>query len=386
MESNTDLLKSDHSDHSEHMFQRLLESSPDPIVIVDIGGQIVIVNSQTEIVFAYNREELIGQSIEILIPIRFHSQYIEYKKEYMVNPHTRPMGSGLGLYGRHKSGNEIPVEISLSPIQTKNGTLITAIIKDITKRKQAEEVIQKLNQELEQRVQERTVQLRDAIEDLESFSYSVSHDLRAPLRHLNSFTILLRKKDQHLLDQQSLGYLKNIEEAASLMGRLLDDLLHFSRTGRIDLKSAKINTKRLVDEILLVLQPEIQGRQIKWIIGKLPNAVGDTAMLQLVWQNLISNALKFTRDCDVAILEISSMMSPDNQITWYVRDNGVGFDMQYADKLFGVFQRLHSSEEYEGNGIGLATVQRIIRRHGGAVRAEGKVNSGATFFFTLPNR
>lgn len=376
---------------SETMFRGLLESAPDPIVIVNRQGQIVLVNTQTEKVFGYRREDLLGQPIEILIPERFHSKHVGHRAGYSDNPHTRPMGIGLDLSARRRDGSEFPVEISLSPMETKAGVIVTAIIRDTTEWKRVGEELRKLNRELEQRVSERTAQLHErsrqleaANRELEAFSYSVSHDLRAPLRHLSGFARLLKERAAESLDEKSLRYVQNIDEAAGLMGKLIDDLLAFSRTGRAEMARSRVNFDQLVKEVLETLQPDTQGRNIVWQIGPLPEAEGDKAMLRLVWANLISNALKYTRTRDEAQIAIGSAKKEEGETVYFIRDNGVGFDMQYADKLFGVFQRLHTDEEFEGTGIGLATIQRIIRRHGGSVGAEGKVDGGATFYFSLP--
>ncbi|MBO0720783.1 MAG: hypothetical protein J2P41_08170, partial [Blastocatellia bacterium] len=276
-------------------------------------------------------------------------------------------------------------------METEAGVIVTAIIRDISGWKRVGEELRKLNRELEQRVLERTAQLHErskqleaANKELEAFSYSVSHDLRAPLRHLSGFARLLKERAAESLDEKSLRYVQNIDEAAGLMGKLIDDLLSFSRTGRAEMAKSRVNFDQLVKDVLETLQPDMQGRKIVWQIGPLPETVGDQAMLRLVWANLISNALKYTRTRDETQIAIGSAEKVEGETVYFIRDNGVGFDMQYADKLFGVFQRLHTDKEFEGTGIGLATVQRIIRRHGGLVWAEGKVNGGATFYFSIP--
>jgi PAS domain S-box-containing protein len=385
MEKTRDHLHEAQLEVSESMFRGLLESAPDPIVIVNRYGRIVLVNTQTERVFGYLREDLLGQPVEILIPERFHGNHVSHRVSYSDNPHTRPMGIGLDLSARRRDGSEFPVEISLSPMETEAGRLVTAIIRDTSEWKRVGEELRKLNRELEQRVRERTAQLEAANRELEAFSYSVSHDLRAPLRHLSGFAKLLKKNAAESLDEKSLRYVQNIDEAAELMGKLVDDLLSFSRTGRAEMTKNRVSFVQLVNEVLEVLQLDAQGRKIVWQIDYLPEAEGDQTMLRLIWLNLISNALKYTRTRDEAHIEIGSTKNERGETVYFVRDNGVGFDMQYADKLFGVFQRLHSGEEFEGTGIGLATVQRIIRRHGGSVWAEGKVGSGATFYFLLPS-
>ena len=256
-------------------------------------------------------------------------------------------------------------------------------IMDITERKGAEEEIRKLNQELEKRVIERTSQLEAANKELEAFSYSVSHDLRAPLRHINGYIDLLKKRFPESLPEKGQEFLNNISESVIKMGELIDDLLQFSRTGRLELKYSKLNMNSLVEESVREVKFESVGRNIEWIINPLPVVLGDGNLLKLVWTNLLSNATKFTRKKEKAIIEIECKDS-EMEYIFSVRDNGVGFDMQYAQKLFGVFQRLHSTADYEGTGIGLANVQRIINRHGGRVWAEAEVEKGAIFYFALP--
>jgi len=237
--------------------------------------------------------------------------------------------------------------------------------------------------ELEKRVEERTAQLTAANRELEAFSYSVSHDLRAPLRHINGYISILSKHLQNTLPEKEKHYFDTISESAHQMGELIDDLLHFSRTGRQEMKLTSIDMNVVLKDALQVIKHESIGRNIKWIIAPLPLATGDYAMLRLVWINLLSNAVKFGRTTVVPQIEIG-VVDDDNESVFFVRDNGVGFDMQYAHKLFGVFERLHSAQEFEGTGIGLANVRRIIQRHGGRTWAEAEVGKGATFYFSLP--
>jgi light-regulated signal transduction histidine kinase (bacteriophytochrome) len=226
--------------------------------------------------------------------------------------------------------------------------------------------------------------LQAANKELEAFAYSVSHDLRAPLRHISGYAELLRRQASSVLDEKSHRFLDTILDSSKRMGLLIDDLLAFSRIGRAETNQAVVRLDQLVDEIVGELRRDVSGREITWKIARLPACHGDRAMLRVVFVNLISNAVKFTRTRKPAVIEIGSIDAARDNVEVFVKDNGVGYDMQYQNKLFGVFQRLHLTEEFEGTGIGLATVQRVIQRHGGTVRAEGAVDRGATFYVSLP--
>jgi signal transduction histidine kinase len=230
----------------------------------------------------------------------------------------------------------------------------------------------------------RAAELETANKELEAFTYSVSHDLRAPLRHVVGYAELLQKQSSSVLDDKARRYMAMLLEASKRMGSLIDDLLGFSRIGRAEARKTAVNLNQLVREVIAELRQDAKDRDIAWTIGALPVCYGDRSMLKLVLANLLSNAVKFTRIRPRAKIEIGCADGKDNQVEVFVADNGAGFEMQYVNKLFGVFQRLHRAEEFEGTGIGLATVQRIIHRHGGTVRAEGAVDQGATFYFSLP--
>jgi signal transduction histidine kinase len=251
---------------------------------------------------------------------------------------------------------------------------------ELEQRQQRETEVRKLNLELTARAAE----LVAANKELESFAYSVSHDLRAPLRHLVGYSELLQKQASNSLDDKSQRYLQTILEAGKRMGNLIDDLLAFSRIGRTETKATAVDLQQLVADVVSEIGTQTKGQDISWKIGSLPVCYGDRALLKLVLVNLLSNAVKFSGTRCPAKIEIGAVDGNADKSEIFVKDNGVGFDMQYVDKLFGVFQRLHRADEFEGTGIGLATVQRIVHRHGGTVRAEGMLDHGATFYFSLP--
>lgn len=267
--------------------------------------------------------------------------------------------------------------------QAELGETLKNLHAQIGARQQAEDEIRRLNEELEQRVKQRTAELEEANRELETFSYSVSHDLRAPLRHIDSFSRILQEEGGSQLPEESLHYLDRIRSAATKMSALVEDLLHLSRIGR-QLPRVEVHPlEPLVAEAQAEVLPEAGGRQIHWQIQPLGQVEGDSILLRQVFTNLFSNAVKFTRHQSYPVIEVGCLESHGETVI-FVRDNGVGFDPRYADKLFGVFQRLHRQDEFEGTGIGLATVQRIVHKHGGRVWAESQVGQGAAFYFSLP--
>ena len=258
---------------------------------------------------------------------------------------------------------------------------------EVIAQKQTQEVLQKMNAELllAKEQAEYGDRLKMAFHELEAFSYSVSHDLKAPLRHINGFIGLFLENKSTELTEEENEYLKKITDSATEMGKLIDALLSFSRLNQAELRKTRIYSFSMVQKIIKFFEPEIQNRKITFKVESLPDTEGDEELIHQVWTNLISNAIKYTGKKPVAVIEIGSI-SNGTETTFFIKDNGAGFDMKYAEKLFGVFQRLHSSDEFEGTGIGLATVQRIVNRHGGRVWAQSGVDKGTTFYFTFPKQ
>jgi len=392
---------------SRERFRAVTDTAMDAIISTDASGQITYFNPGAEHMFGYAAREASGQPVTLLMPERLQETHRPELQRFLSTGQSPLAGQTLELTGLHRTEGEFPVELSVASWTTDRGTFFTAILRDITARKNAEEALRRaneelearvtertaaldasvqevrqLNEQLEERVVERTAQLEAATKELEAFSYSVSHDLRAPLRHVHGFTKLLRER-VHGLDETATRYVTIISNAAAKMATLIDDLLALSRTGRAELRVQEVDLKRLVTEISADCAQEAKNRRIVWKLGDLPYVTGDGALLRIAFVNLLSNAVKFTARRDEAVIEVDATAGERGEVIVRVKDNGAGFDPRYAHKLFGVFQRLHRDDEFEGTGIGLATVQRVVHRHGGRVWAEGEVDRGATLYIAL---
>ncbi|HEX7926021.1 MAG TPA: PAS domain S-box protein [bacterium] len=358
---------------AEQRAQQVFDLAPHAMVIVDGDGRLRQANSQTLAWFGYKREELLGQPVEMLSPERFRTGHPGLRNGYMAAPSVRPMGTGRALFGRRKDGSEFPVDISLSALQTPDGVQAIAAIADMSDRKLAEEALRASNQALEV-----------ANRELETFAYSASHDLRQPVRTLTGFTQILMEDYAPKLDAEGRNYLERIQRAGVRMGQLIDALLELSRISRAELKRQPVDLSEIAKEIAAELAQGHPERRMDLAVTPGLSAAADPRLMRALLTNLLGNAWKFTGKAEHPRVEFTVEPHEGRQ-AFLVRDNGAGFDMKYAEKLFGAFQRLHGVDEFPGTGIGLATAQRIVRRHGGTIWATGAVGKGASFYFTIGN-
>jgi PAS domain S-box-containing protein len=350
-------------------FAPLLEAVPDAMVCIAADGRIVLVNAEAERLFGYQRAELIGQPVEILVPDAARAAHPGHRAGYVASPRHRPMGAGLPLAGRRRDASTFPAEISLSAIDTDEGILVAAAIRDLTARLRLKD-------------------LERASQGLESFIYSVSHDLKGPLRALSGYSEVLLEDYGEVLGEEGRGYAERIVAVSGQMGQLIEYLLQYSRVSRAELHLQPVDLGAEAARIAEELQRQDPLRRARFTIAQPVQALADRQLVRTVLQNLLGNAWKFTSGRDDASIEFGTAPSGDAAVCCYVRDNGAGFDPAYAGKLFQPFQRLHPARDFPGTGAGtgLASVRQIVERHGGRAWAEGAVGAGATFYFTLDGK
>lgn len=351
-------------------FRALLEAAPDAMVIVDREGRIVLINAQAERLFGYAREELLGEPVDLLVPDRARGAHSGHRAEYYGKPVVRTV-MGADVYGRRKDGSEFSAEINLSPLETKDGVLVSSDIRDITEQKRVEQELRRAKETAE-----------TASKELEAFSYSVAHDLRAPLRAINGYSAALIEDVGDQLEGEPRVYLQRIKAGAVRMGELIDALLGLSRVSRAELAREQVNLTEVANAVIGGLRAVEPARAVESVVEGGLVTKGDPQLLRALLENLLGNAWKFTSRIENPRVEVGREQL-EGVWTYFVRDNGAGFDMAYAERLFAPFQRLHSNDEFAGTGIGLAIVQRIVRRHGGRISARAAVSGGATFHFTL---
>jgi len=357
------------------MYEGLFEFAPDAIVVVNREGHIVQVNKRTEMLFGYTREELFNSDPDVLLPERFREKHREHRRTYMSEPRVRPMGTGLDLWGRRKDGSEFPVDIALGMLQPDNAEqdmVVLAVVRDVTERKEAE-----------RKLLEAKIQLERTNKELEQFVYTVSHDLRAPLRHIEGFITMMEEDCAEILNENCRDHIHRVKKGSARMQELVTALLNLSRFSQGAMSRSKVYLTGVVKTVAAELIKSQPDRRVEFVIADDVTAEGDPALLQIVIQNLIDNAFKFTDKQAVARIEFGVKQIDDKPV-YFVKDEGVGFDTENAGiRLFTPFQRFHTESEFPGLGIGLATVQRIVQRHGGLICAESEVNKGTTFYFTL---
>jgi len=354
------------------------------IISIDSDYRIILFNHQAEKTFGYRADEVMGRGLDMLLPERFRHSHNEKVHGFgEESAKVRPAMQRDYISALHKNGREFPIEASISRMYFDDSIIYTVALNDISQRVETEDELKRYRLHLEELVNERTAELKRASKEMEAFSYSVSHDLRAPLRRIDGFSKVLLEDHMPQLDAEGQNYLNRIRASTQRMSVLIDDMLNLSRISRKEMKILEADLSDMARTVATHLQETDTQRCVDFIIHDTPPAECDPGLMQIVLENLLQNAWNYSVKKDNAVIEFSYQMNTEGYAVYTLRDNGVGFDMKYASKLFGVFERLHDDKDFTGTGIGLATVFRIIERHGGRIWAEGKVNQGAAFNFSL---